>query len=61
MKEIKDEINGTKTFIRITNKDIYDKLICIEKKLNTTKGQIKVLYAIQGILLVLVLYALKVI
>ena len=60
MKEIKDG-NGNSTFVKITNKDIYDKLICIEKKLNTNKTQIKVLYAIQGILLILVLYALKVI
>jgi len=27
--------NGDKTFVRVTNRDIYQKLVCMEKKVDT--------------------------
>lgn len=34
-------MTGDKTFIRITNKDIYDKLSVIEKNVSSMNGKIK--------------------
>jgi hypothetical protein len=52
-----------KTFLKITNKDIYDKLIAIEEKVTKTNGSVglhrKWLYAISTVLMTVIGAALS--
>jgi len=45
-------MGNSKTFIKITNQNIYDKLIAIEGKIDKQKTHIKVLYGAIAVIFV---------